>query len=673
MTLKTSLFNKGIYKSTVRRYMWGSILYFIFLFLTTGLMIMLNENPEIPNVYWSARAQSVLLSTEYMVFPMLLSIAVPTAAGLMIFRFIHSKKASVFTHSLPVKRSANYISAVLAALTLMAIPVILNTAILVIMSLVRYELLFSVTDCLVWMLLNFFSLFVFFSCVCFVSVITGNSFAMLGLNVIFHTVSLIFAAVFTVISEAFLHGFAGEDTLLQKTFERSFITRIPTMMMDWIYASGEALKQNRITVIIFISSAIVLYAVSGLLYSKRRMETAEDVAGFKCLNLIFKQLVTFIGAVSAFALFLPAIYRSSAVMWIGVIIVSAVVYFGAEMLLRKTLRVWRSYKGFVAFLAAFAVIISAFAFTSFFGFETFLPDISEVENVAVYSFYHHEKPFVSNEEVISKAIMEHNSLIKASQVIVPEEYDTRIHIEYELKNGKTVHRAYRIDEELLYEIMDSLYENEEYKEKCIAVYAHVEKLLSATLQSGGNHIEFAEEKAEELIECIKKDLKMLSYGQINNGGWNVGVEFRYVAKKEKTEEKSEYTEPSDRINYMHQTINMNFENTVKWIKDNGYWESVFIKNEGQMYIAKNWEYMPFTKTNENNVEKNFLKIEKGEDFDKIIDFIENYKPGYVPEEQKLRLYHSYSAEDKDYSMTAEIPIDELKKLFPDKQIDKLIE
>ena len=32
MTLKTSLFNKGIYKSTLRRYAWGSILYFILLF-----------------------------------------------------------------------------------------------------------------------------------------------------------------------------------------------------------------------------------------------------------------------------------------------------------------------------------------------------------------------------------------------------------------------------------------------------------------------------------------------------------------------------------------------------------------------------------------------------------------------------------------------------------------
>ena len=38
MTLKTSLFNKGIYKSTVRRYTWGAVLYFIILFMSCGIL-----------------------------------------------------------------------------------------------------------------------------------------------------------------------------------------------------------------------------------------------------------------------------------------------------------------------------------------------------------------------------------------------------------------------------------------------------------------------------------------------------------------------------------------------------------------------------------------------------------------------------------------------------------
>ena len=147
MTSKTSLFNKGIYKSTIRRFLWGSVLYFIMLFVSTGMMIFLNEDPNYANTYWSSRAQSAILSTDYMILPMLMSMVVPTITGLLLFRFIHSKKTSVFVHSLPVKRETNFVSSVLAALTLMAVPVILNTIILIIMSATTFSLHFSVGDC----------------------------------------------------------------------------------------------------------------------------------------------------------------------------------------------------------------------------------------------------------------------------------------------------------------------------------------------------------------------------------------------------------------------------------------------------------------------------------------------------------------------------------------------
>ena len=98
MISKTSLFNKGIYKSTLRRYLWGSTLYFVMLFIVTGMMIMLNEDPSKTNYYWSMSGESTLLETSYMIFPMLMCIVVPTIAGLLIFRYIHSKKAAVFTH-----------------------------------------------------------------------------------------------------------------------------------------------------------------------------------------------------------------------------------------------------------------------------------------------------------------------------------------------------------------------------------------------------------------------------------------------------------------------------------------------------------------------------------------------------------------------------------------------
>ena len=186
MISKTSLFDKGIYKATVRRNAWGSILYFILLFLFSGMAILLYESPVEINIDYSGAEVPLILRDSYTVAPMLMSIAVSLVTGILLFRYIHSKKASVFIHGLPVKRSANYISTVLAAFTLMAVPVILNTGILVALSVTSYAQRFGVGDCMTWMWLNLFSLFVMFACSAFIASITGNSFGLVGLSVLFH-------------------------------------------------------------------------------------------------------------------------------------------------------------------------------------------------------------------------------------------------------------------------------------------------------------------------------------------------------------------------------------------------------------------------------------------------------------------------------------------------------
>lgn len=690
MISKTSLFNKGIYKSTVRRYAWGSVLYTILLFLFTGMMILLNEDPQQFNAYWSNRGHSTLLGSEYMIFPMLMSIAVPTVAGLLIFRFIHSKKTSVFVHSLPVKRSANYVSSVLAALTLMVAPIVLNAVILMIMSVSAYSLHFTVGDCIAWMLLNLLGIFVMFSCVCFVASITGNSFGMIGLNILFHCIPLILAATFTMVAEVFLYGFAGEDTLLETVYNNSFITRVPTIMTHWGYAEKQVQTGYITDIVIFLAAALVLYMISGILYNKRRMETAEDVAGFSCLNHIFKHLVTFVGAIGAFAIFCFSIYDNPPVLWLMVLIISAVVYFGAEMLLKKTFRVWRSYKGYAGFLAAFALVMCLFAFTSFFGFETYVPEKAEIKSAAVYNYYRSDKPLISNEDVINKAIIIHNEMIENTEVVADREYSTRIHIEYTLENGKTIHRAYRINDEQLHKAMNSLYENEEYKKKLEEIFTPMESIYKATLQSGGNSTASIDDKeqANELAECIKKDIENLSYSQINCDGWNFSVELHYVPVENKAirlngvelTESAIVTAAEDskdiRIEYMYQGINANYKNTINWIRENGYWDSIAIKNEGVMYIARDWEDLPFVDEEGRIVDiiegkDNFIKLEDSAEVGKVIEFAHNTPREYISEDEKFKIYHVRNNETKDYDVVCFVTKAEIGRLFPDKDWQKL--
>ncbi len=679
MTLKTSLFNKGIYKSTLRRYAWGSILYFILLFLSTGIMILLNENPDSINSYGSYRR--ILILSDYMIIPMLLSVVVPTIAGLLIFRFIHSRKASVFVHSLPVKRSTNYISSVLAALTLMAIPVVLNTLILMIISVAAYSGYFSVGDCLTWMLLNIFSLFVMFSCVCFISSITGNSFASVGLTIIFHIIGFIFAAALTMFAEIFLFGFAGEGELVEKVFNTAFITRIPTIMTSWGHVREEVIASYIKDIAVFFVLALILYLAGGIFYSKRRMETAEDVAGFKCLNHIFKYLVTFMGAMATFSIFSSSVYDAPVVLWIAVFIVSGVVYFGSEMLLRKTLRVWKSYKGYVAFAIICTLAVCFCAFTSFFGYETYVPSADKIESAAVYNYYYNgEKPLLTDGDIIAKAQILHEKMSEKRTVLRDRIYETRIHIEYKLDNGRIVHRVYNITEDELHTVMESFYKNENFKKSSEQIFTPMESVYSINA-SGDKYINIEEdkEKLSELVECVKKDISSLNYNRIKSNGWEMRLEINYIPA-EILRDNNEITavtvqggNENIRIEYISQKINPNFVNTMQWLCENGYWEHISIKNAGEIYIAHENDELPlFNKEGEVALRKDkFIKLKTEEDKKILIDYIHTAKTEYIPKKDRLVVYRVTNEMMGDYNTLTVMTKEELSKLLPDYDLSGL--
>ena len=214
MISKTSFFNKAIYKSTLKRFLWGSVLYFAILFV----YIILNAVPA--NEYYNYNSiynanVPLLLSPSHLIFPILLSIVVPNVVSILSFRFIHSKKQVVFIHSCPVSRCANYISTTLAGFTLMIVP-------LIAISLISL-CYFNFSDCMIWLGINAFVIFIMFSVSVFSSVITGNSFAAIIITVIIHSFIPIIAASFELIAESFLWGFSSNQELWNFISDNNFV------------------------------------------------------------------------------------------------------------------------------------------------------------------------------------------------------------------------------------------------------------------------------------------------------------------------------------------------------------------------------------------------------------------------------------------------------------------
>lgn len=595
MTARTSLFNGGIYKSTIRRYRLGSILYFVLLFLSTVMPILFGFDPE--TYYPRANQLPVILQDGYYILPALCSFFVPTVVALLVFRFLHAKKTSIFVHSLPVSRTANYVSTIAAALTLMLVPILLNGLILMVLPLCGYGLLFSISDCIIWIGINALSVFLMFSVATVSACLTGNSFAMVVINGFLHGVAFLIAGGISLFSGMFLYGYFETSRLFNLASSWNFIGYIggfpnfltPEVLrfvpFDWVRLGIMALL------------AVVLYVLGWLLYRRRRMETAEDVAAYRVLNPIFKYLLTFIAAAAAFLLASETLKDGIWFAVLLVLIVSVVTYFGIEMVLRKNLKVWRSYKGYLVFLAVFTGFVCFYAFTGVFGFENRIPDADKVAAVAVTeNGWHEEGRFVENEEVKAYVLALHKELLAPELHYTlrdhKEDRPHNLHIVYQMENGKTMTRRYYVDEETLYRVMDELYAWRDYKLANIELFR--EKI--GEIQEIDVGALAIEDKAqiEELLGCLTADLLEVDFSETTGGSvWGTGIHVEY-----KPENYVE-TEENYRIVYsVYQQITASFKRTVAWLITHGYAEELFDRGGRDFVVLTGEQWNRYVETRE---------------------------------------------------------------------------
>lgn len=569
MTLKTSFFNKGIFKSTVKRYAWGSVLYFLILFVSAPLSVLLNTETTFSYMpYDYFYEYPVILHGSYIVVPILMAMIVPSIAALLVFRFIHSKKQTVFIHSLPVARKANYISTIAAAFTLMFVPVISNGLILMLLSFCGYARYFTIADCLSWLGYNLAGITLMFSCAVFASNLTANSFAASAINIFIHVFLFVIVSTFGIMAGIFLYGYTDSNTIYDIIVNNNFGVVV--------FGFTDKYFRNGITPLeyaIYFGSAIILYVASFFLYKNRRLETTGDVAPFKCLEKIFKYLVTLTATLLGFAVFSSYTDKNAVVFATVIFIISLAVYAICEMLLKKTLNVLYSWKGYAAFALCFGILILLFAKTSFFGFETRIPQKEDIKEVAVYSYYHVDnEPFISDEKIIDEALSIHRRFAKKEQIPVindnPNYYTTesrtRIHIKYKLKNGKSINRVYSLSVSECEKIMDRLYKNDAFKQKCEPIFIDESRITSIHVEG-----EYQIDAYAALVQAIRQDVMNLSYRDLHPEMFGYDGDVRYIGIEYKVQNKNETKRTySPSTGYMHVDVTQKYENTLKWLEEN---------------------------------------------------------------------------------------------------------
>lgn len=604
MTLRTS-FNLGIFKNTLKRFKWGSFLYLVILFFSVPFIILVDDFDRLAERYTSMDwASPLLLRNDYILIPLLLAIAVPTVVAALIFNNVHSGKQSIFVHGLPVNRGANYVSSILAAFVLMAVPVVLNAGILLIMSFTAYGQIISSWSVVYWFFINMSILFIMFSASTFTAFLTGNTAAHIAINVFLHIIPLLVALTIALISDIFLFGFVQSGSFIAN----EIMEKTPIV---WLFAKTMSLYRGGMNIFaevwmwIYLVGAVVVYALGFLLYRNRKIEAAGDVAAFKVFKPILKYAATTAAAVCIFGIMTPMGIGAVAVFVIA-IIATAIVYFACEMLISKSFKVFGTYKGYVGFVVFCAVFISFFAYTGVFGYETRIPDSDDIESAAVSSKWNIENYTVADRGLIEETRKIHKQVIEN----IPTTIDTsdgkyfNLRIMYKLTNGKTLERRYYVSEDTAKGAISKMYENEEYKLRVTEIanlnIKNIDNLVLSVSTPSFNYNFALNDDASELMENIKKDVESLGYEQLEYGqnmlGFQVNIDCTYLENLEKKifkdlgESQQELMHPED-IKYAIENfsidLNSNFKNAYAFLKDKGYYDETIQNAAQELWICKN--------------------------------------------------------------------------------------
>ncbi len=598
MNLKTSLFNKAIFQNTLKRFKWGSFLYFIILFLSVPFVFLVEDYERLlRRVTNSDIAVDLLSRTDYIITPVLLAFIVPTIAAVLIFNNVHSSKQAIFVHGLPVSRLANYVSSLVSGFIIMAAPVILNGLILLVMSFTAYGKIIASSSVVYWVFLNLSILFVMFSVSSATAFLTGNAAAHIGINVLVHVFPLLCALVIALVSEVFLYGFiSSQNFVALKIMENTPLV--------WLFSTPLTGLSRRTNVFltyqmwIYIIGAAAIYFLGYIFYKKRKIEASGDVVAFNVFKPIFKYIITGSSATLIFAIMLNMninyIYK-----YIVAAIVTFIVYFACEMIIGKTVKVFGKYKGYIGFVLVSAAFISFFAYTSVFGYETRVPKADNVVSATVYTGWHETEPFVKDKDVIDDVIHIHNIVLEDIPVKADEFTggSRTFYIKYNLEGGKKLERFYSVPEKTYDMALGMMYESIAYKRAVTEIEnVNVENVATVNFNYGGGsyHRNKQINNASGLLLAIEKDIANLSYEEMKKSfNWiNISIDFSCsLADNERLKIFKDF-KSTDGVNDIYRTrhfdisINNNFKNAIAWLSENGYYEEIKRDIASSLYICK---------------------------------------------------------------------------------------
>ena len=522
MRSATSFFDKTTARSDLRRH-WPIAFIYTCVWLV-GLPVNLwSSSMWMPEEMTPAlRAAQIIIGSYPTLAGALFVFGCVLAMALM--GYLMSPRAVGLLHALPVRRGTLLAPHTLVGWLMLNVPALL--AVLVSIPVQAYYGGVAWGALGAWLLVHCGLSLFFLALGLLCAMVTGWLLAIPAIYAVVNFAVIAVAGLVRTLCSLFCYGYAGDDDFapfvywltpvvnLVKRFgtcgvERSDAAPYPWQVQfpaDVVHAVG-----------IYTAAGAALLALTYLLYRRRKSESAADPAAFPWMRPVFRYGTGLLGGLALglglYQLVLGWRMESETGRWVGLLVstvlMGALCYYAAEMLVRKSLRVLRRSLPGAGLVCVLLALVCAGARFDVSGYAARVPDVSAVTQVQLRGSLGLSAVNCTEPETIETVIELHREIITLRPDEDDPENSAYITLSYTLTDGSTLTRAYQLNPAgELEDALETVFKTGEVREKSLITSRHTGSWRGGylSLDRTGDAMQLTAAQAGEIYGALLRDI-----------------------------------------------------------------------------------------------------------------------------------------------------------------------
>ena len=388
MRSATSYFNGPLYRKTMARFwpLWAGY-GVIWLFFIPLNMLNTYFNRYMSSAPVTRLFRQAVNLPEYVTPGLYFAAFFAIFCAMAVFGYLYNSRSSCWFHALPTRREALFTTQYLAGLSFLLLP---QGAVAVLTAMIEMAFLpmahwgAALSALVMWLLAQSGICLFFFSFAAFCAMFTGHILALPAFYCILNILADVIYTLLDGLFHEFFYGYAGSAGSAQIV---EYLTPAYALK-DAVVLFGSSEEGQRFrspgTVAVYAAVGVALALVSLYVYRRRHAETAGDVVAIPLVRPLFKYGVSFCSGLclGMFSAMFFGWTDGMAVLIASILVWTVIGCFAAEMLLKKSFRVLKAWKG-AAVMAVVVLVLCLACLADVFGVVNRVPAPDQVKSVQV--------------------------------------------------------------------------------------------------------------------------------------------------------------------------------------------------------------------------------------------------------------------------------------------------